>query len=85
MDIADVQFVDGGSKYTIVYKDGCEERKNGNVQFLFLFNDRITGVVCRQDNTRVTDKTSKQIFALAKEGQYEYSGNNGAKKKDTSA
>ncbi len=53
--------MDGGCEHPVVYKDGREERKDGDVQFLFLFNDCAVGVVCRQGITKTN-------FALANEG-----------------
>jgi len=40
--------VDGLCKRVVVYQDGCKKCKAGNVQFLFLFNDRFAGHVCQQ-------------------------------------
>jgi hypothetical protein len=75
--------MDGGSKHTVVCEDGCKECKNGNVQFLFLFNDSVAGVVCRQDSAGYSALKNKN-FRFGEGGQYEYSGN-GTKKKNTSA
>ena len=54
MDFADLQFMDGVHEHPAIYKDGCKKCKRRNVQFLFLFNDCVTGIVCKQGFTTYT-------------------------------
>ena len=51
MDFADLQFMDGICEYVVVYEDGSKVCPVCDVQFLFLFDDRVTCFVCGQDAT----------------------------------
>ena len=52
--------MDGRREHQAVFKNGSAERKMGDVQFLFLFNDRFTGDV-RQQNGSVNSTKNLKI------------------------
>ena len=56
--------MDGMGERSIICEDGCGEREKSNVQFLFLFNDRVAGIIGRQSSLSKKSKVKikKSLF-----------------------